>query len=218
MNITAEQLSTGTGCTMAMAVNWLSSIQAAMDKFEINTPKRISAFLANVGVESAGFSALTENCNYSANGLAKTWPNRYAVDQHALVKVPNDLANRIANNPQAIANNCYANRMGNGDEASGDGWKFRGQGPIQVTGKTAIANCGNAIGVDLTSDPTQLQQPPYGALSAAWFFATSGCNQSADAGDIAGVIRHINGQPPCTVNEGALRISRYNSALASFPA
>jgi putative chitinase len=216
MNITSGTLINGTGCSNMVAAVWLDPINAAMAKFEINTPARIAAFLANVGVESGGFKELVENCNYSAQSLANEWPHRYAVDAAANPKVPNDLAERLAHMPEAIANNCYANRMGNGDEASGDGWRFRGQGPIQITGKASITACATAIGVDLLLNPTLLQHPPEGALSAAWFFASQGCNQKADALDIDGTIHIINGQPPCVANNGVTRISRFHSTFTSL--
>jgi putative chitinase len=218
MNITADILVIGTGCTNMAATVWRDSINEAMAKFEINTPNRIAAFLANIGVESGGFKELVEDCNYSAQGMANVWPHRYAIDSAADPKVPNDLAERLAHMPEAIANSCYANRMGNGDEASGDGWKFRGQGPIQITGRTNIAACAQAIGIDLISNPALLQHPPEGALSAAWFFASNGCNAKADENDIAGIVKIINGQPPCSANDGFVRISRYSAVIAAISA
>lgn len=218
MNITKDTLVIGAGCGDAIASAWLAPMMAAMEKFEINTPLRIAAFLANVGVESNGLSALSENLKYSANRLANTWPNRYAVDASAMVKQPNGLAIKLANNPEAIANNVYANRMGNGDEASGDGWHNRGQGPIQITGNANLTRCAAAIGINVVSNPAALQEPVAGSLSAAWFFSSTGCNELADASNIAGVIKKINGTSPCVANNGAKRIKLFEQAFESLSA
>ena len=212
MNITKEVLITGTGCTPGVADVWLPFVQQACDKFSINTAGRIAAFLANVGVESGGLVLLVENLNYSAEGLTRTWPSRYAVPDS---KLPNALALAIARNPQAIANNTYAYRLGNGDIDSGDGWAYRGQGPIQITGKDNITRCLAAIGM-AGSDPSVLQKPEAGSLSAAWFFSSKGCNQLADTGQISAIVRVINGTIPCVANQGQTRIARYRSALQLF--
>ena len=95
----------------------------------------VAHFLGQTYVESNGFKEVEENLNYSAKGLAETWPSRYAVDPRAIIKVPNALAKHLERKPQEIANNAYADRMGNGNEDSGDGWKHRGFGYIQLTGK-----------------------------------------------------------------------------------
>lgn len=214
MDISIGVIKTGTGCDDSHATTWQPYIQAACDKFEINTQRRIAAFLANVGVESNSLRTLVENLNYSAQGLANTWPSRFKGSDGK----PNALANSIQRQPEPIANNVYASRLGNGDVASGDGWRYRGQGPIQLTGKANMEKCGAAIGLDLVSDPSQLQQPPAGSLSAAWFFATNGCNESADKNDFAGVVKHINGAPPNAANQGQVRTQRYNECLAAMTA
>ena len=131
--LTAQELQISTGCTLARAEEWLPFFKLVLKSFNITSKKRVAAFLAQVGHESAGLSALQENLNYSATGLANTWPNRYAqknskgqyVKSPAGKFTPNSLAVRLARNPQAIANNCYANRMGNGPESSGDGYRDR---------------------------------------------------------------------------------------------
>lgn len=212
MKITPELIKVGTGCTDATAKEWEEPIQAACDQFAINSANRVAAFLANVGVESGGLVYFAENLNYGKQALANEWPNRYAVDPHATPKVPNALAIKLQHNPEAIANNVYANRLGNGDEASGDGWRNRGQGPIQVTGASNLAACGRAIGIDLTADPSRLQKPDAGALSAAWFFSSSGCNELSDTNSISLIVHKINGNMPCDANKGPLRLSRYSDA------
>lgn len=212
LNITA--LVIGGGCKASLAGSWLAPLWTAMQRFHITTPRRAAAFIANIGVETAGFTVLVENLNYSAQGLANTWPSRYAVDpKQPLGKVPNALAKRLARNPQAIANNVYANRMGNGNEASGDGWRNRGRGLMQTTGADNLKACAKAIGIDVYANPELLEQPEAAALSAAFFFSSNGCNELADAGKVDAVVKKINGASPCEANHGALRLSRYKDLL-----
>jgi putative chitinase len=180
------------GVSPANSALWAPLLDTACARFQINTPKRLAAFLATVGVESSHLTATVENLNYSAQGLANTWPSRYAVDPHAKVKVPNAQANGLARHPEAIANNCYAGRNGNGDEASGDGWKYRGQGLIQLTGKGNIQAFFKAVGLPIDTDPATLQQPANGALSAAWFWSSNGINALADTGNFLAVSRKVN--------------------------
>jgi putative chitinase len=213
MIISKEVLMNGTGCASGVADVWLPFIQEACDKFNINTANRIAAFLANVGVESQQLTVFSENLHYSAVGLAKTWPSRYAVKSAAELKTPNELALSLVGDPEKIANNVYADRLGNGDEQSGDGWTYRGQGPIQITGKANITRCLAAIG-KTGNPPTVLQDPEAGSLSAAWFFSSTGCNALADEAKISEIVKVINGQIPCVANQGTLRINRFRSAAA----
>lgn len=122
---------------------------------EIDTPARRAAFLAQVGHESSQLTRLVENLNYSAQGLAATWPGRYLGPDGQ----PNALALRLARNPQAIADNTYATRNGNGDEASGDGWRFRGRGLLQITGRANYRLVGEALGEPLEAEPWRLSSP-----------------------------------------------------------
>ncbi|MEX3764446.1 glycoside hydrolase family 19 protein [Paraburkholderia phenoliruptrix] len=190
--MTPQLLQLACGASPSNAALWAPLFDAACARFQINTPKRLAAFLATVGVESAHLTRLVENVNYSAQGLANTWPTRYAVDPKASVKVPNAQANGLAHDPEAIANNCYAGRNGNGDEASGDGWAYRGQGPIQLTGKGNIQAFFAAVGLPSNTDPATLQQPQNGALSAAWFWSSNGLNALADTGDFLAASRKVN--------------------------
>ncbi|MBJ2181457.1 glycoside hydrolase family 19 protein [Pseudomonas veronii] len=146
----------------------------------VGTP-RAAAFIAQVGHESGQLTRLVENLNYSADGLMKTWPSRFD-----LVR-----ATACARKPEQIANVVYACRMGNA--APGDGWKYRGRGPIQVTGKANYAACGEALGLDLINHPELLEKPQYAAMSAAWFWSANGLNTLADAGDLTKITRRING-------------------------
>lgn len=214
MKLTTAILMAGTGCTSSVAATWLAPMQAACDKFGVSdTPARLASFLANVGVESNGLTVFVENLNYSAQGLANTWPFRYAVDSHVLHKIPNAVAYQIARDPKAIANNVYANRLGNGNEGSGDGWNHRGQGPIQLTGRDNFMKFFAAAGLPLNTDPAELQQPTLGALSAAWFYSISGALEAADKDDFACTVKNVNGQPPCSANQGDRRSKLYLAAL-----
>ena len=214
--LTLDVIMIGTGCKQPVAERWQAALVAACQKFGITSPRVTAAFLSNVGAESGSLTTFVENLNYSAQGLADTWPTRYAVNSRATPRVPNPLALKIARNPQAIANNCYANRLGNGDEASGDGWKYRGQGPIQITGKDNIRKCLIALGLNPDTDVEKLQTPEYGAASAAWFFSTHGCIAPAEADDFPTVVLRVNGALPCPANGGLLRINRYKDALKAI--
>jgi putative chitinase len=167
---------------------WLAPLNAAMHEFEITTTPRIAAFLANLAVESDELRTLEENLNYSATGLASTWPKRYANADGT----PNALALKLSRKPREIANNVYADRMGNGAEASGDGWTYRGAGPIQTTGKDNQLAAAKRFSIAPERIGAWLRTPEGGARSAALFFMQSGCNKLADAGDFDGVCDTIN--------------------------
>lgn len=171
-----------------LADQWVEALNDAMIKGGITTKIRAAAFIANVGHECANFTRLTENLNYSAEGLAKTWPPRYA----AAPGKPNAVALRIARNPQAIANNVYADRMGNGNEASGDGWNYRGRSPIMLTGKDNYQLCDKELGLGLVANPDRCLEPEIGAKVSVWFWAKNGINAYADKGDFDGVCDKIN--------------------------
>jgi putative chitinase len=214
VQLTTDILMKGTGCTSAVAGVWLEALQKACDKHVISlNAKRVAAFLANVGVESNGLTALVENTNYSAARLAVVWPGRYSVNPFAVLKVPNDTAVRIGGNPVLVASNVYANRLGNGSEESRDGWNYRGQGLIQLTGKANIQAFFVAAGLPLTTDPAELQKPELASDSAAWFFANKGCFDFADQGNFDMTVCRINGQMPCPANQGNLRRDRYQDVL-----
>jgi putative chitinase len=140
-------------------------------------------FLAQVLHESAMLSATVENLNYSELNLAKVFINYF----------DRNTAKKYARQPQKIANRVYANRMGNGDEISGDGWKFRGRGLIQLTGKANYIACGRNLGIDLIKNPDYLTTPEGAARSAGWFWQSHNLNKTADVGDVTGNTRIING-------------------------
>lgn len=179
---------------------WLDAVVATCQEFEINTPQRIAGFLAQTSHESGGYTMLTENLNYRAITLATLWPNRFAVlgaDKKPIKEngknVPTAVANSIAGKPELIANLVYSSRMGNGPAESGEGWKFRGRGLKQLTGKDNYSRCGAALGVDLVENPDLLLEPMYAARSAGWFWRTNNLSAFADAGDIKGMTKKING-------------------------
>lgn len=167
----------------------MDSLNMAMTRFDIDSPVRMAAFLAQIGHESAGLTVVVENLNYSAQGLAATWPNRYRGKDGK----PNDLAIFLARKPAAIANNVYANRNGNGNEASGDGWRYRGRGYLQVTGRYNYLMVGTTLQVDLISDPAKLELPHWAAASAALYWYRNSLNELADAGDFEKITKVING-------------------------
>jgi len=150
----------------------IDQIPAVAEKFGVNTPLRLAHFLAQCGHESGGFRLTQENLNYSAKGLQGIFKKYFPSEAVAL---------QYQRNPQKIANRVYASRMGNGDEASGDGFKFRGRGYIQLTGKTNYSAFDKTVDDDITTNP-DLVATKYPLLSAAWFWSKNGLNTIADAG------------------------------------
>lgn len=139
-------------------VEWVEPINTAIEEFGV---RDIAAFLAHCGHESQRLTRVAENLNYGAPGLLATFPKYFNEKQ----------ADQYARRPEAIANRVYANRMGNGDEASGDGWRYRGKGLIQVTGKDNHRACGEALRQDLVAGPDLLLAPVFAARSAGWYWA-----------------------------------------------
>jgi putative chitinase len=163
---------------------WLEPLKETFEKYNIDTPKRQAAFIGQCMHESAGFKTLEENLNYSAKALMNTWPSRFPDLNTAMI---------YERQPEKIANKVYGGRMGNADESSGEGWKYRGRGIKQLTGKENYERCGSSLGVDLVSDPDLLLDPKYAALSAGWFWNKHNLNDLADKGDIETMTKRING-------------------------
>ena len=163
---------------------YCDALNQAMKEFEIDTPEREAMFLAQCGHESGNFSAVNENLNYKAESLTKVF-HKYFPDM--------ETANEYAKQPEKIANRVYGNRMGNGDEESGDGWKYHGRGLIQLTGKNNYDACGEALDKDLDEDADYLATPEGAARSAAWFWHKNNLNHFADAEDIVGCTKRVNG-------------------------
>lgn len=177
---------------------FIGPINATMERFEINTIGRRAAFVAQIAHESANLKRMVENLNYSPEGLMATFNTpkvtRFTkVDAYRYGRTPEHPANQ-----EMIANIAYAGRMGNGPMESGDGWRYRGRGPGQLTGKSNYARCGAALGLDLLSFPEQVELPDVGTMAFGWFWIEGNprsidLNVLADKGDIEGISRTVNG-------------------------
>ncbi|BAU40039.1 putative chitinase [Ralstonia phage RSP15] len=202
MKVTQEQLTKMFGLNAANAQAWADAFNPVLEKYNINTPLRISHFMAQVGHESGGLTIFEENLNYSADGLLRVFPKYFNGPQ----------ATQYARRPEKIANRVYANRMGNGSEESGDGWKYRGRGPIQITGKDNYKNLTSATGVDFVTNPDDLKIPANGALASGWFWNSKSLNTIADANDILSITKRVNGG----TNGLDDRTARFNKAKTIF--
>jgi putative chitinase len=164
----------------------LAQIPSVMEKFKIDTPLELAHFLAQCGHESGNFKAVSENLNYSADGLKKIFPKYF----------PGNLNESYARKPEAIASRVYASRMGNGNEASKEGFRFRGRGYIQLTGKENYASFDKFVEDDILANP-DLVATKYPLLSAAWFFSKNKLNEiaskGADDATVTAVTRRVNG-------------------------
>lgn len=180
---------------------WFDGLSAALPEYEIVTPERAAAFIAQCSHESGGFKWLEENLYYKAATLTKLWPKKF----------PPEIAEQYAGKPEAIANRSYGDRMGNGPESSGEGWKYRGRGILQLTGKDNYRACSKFLFNDdtLIDNPDLLLDPYYATHSACWFWNNNKLNQYADSNDLVTMTKRING--------GTLglddRIKHYNHAI-----
>lgn len=165
---------------------YLPHLQAAMVEFGITTFLREAAFLSQLAVESSELRRMVENLNYSAKGLLATFRKYFTPA----------LAAAYARQPEKIANRVYADRLGNGPESSGDGWKYRGRGAIQITGKDNYTTFGEALGVDYVSDPDLAATPSEAFRTAGAFWKSKGLNALADQGNLAKISKLINGKFP----------------------
>lgn len=161
-----------------------NALEAVLPRYEINTVDRVAAFLAQCGHESADFTILEENLNYSAKGLRNTWPARFPSEE---------AAQPYHRKPKMIANKVYANRMGNGSEDSGDGWRFRGRGAIQLTGRSNYQAFADTFGWTLEEAVAYTETLQGAVESAAWFWWKNKINDIADRRDIKAMTRRING-------------------------
>jgi putative chitinase len=189
------------GIKRDVAERWLPHVKNALERFEITSPRQVAAWLAQTAHESAGYTALVENLNYSADTMAVVWPTRFAElgpnkkpKKDAKGKnTPNKFAQALHRKPEMIANAVYSNRMGNGNIESGEGFKYRGRGLKQLTGKDNHRACSEGLGVDLVANPDMLLEPQYASLSAAWFWSKNKCGPLADSGDFVALTKRING-------------------------
>lgn len=183
--------------------HWFHALSQLLPDYEINTPSRIASFMAQCAHESAEFTALKENLNYKAPTLRKLFAKYFPTDE---------LANEYASKPnkqEAIANRIYANRMGNGDESSGDGYRYCGRGLIQITGKDNYFWFAASLQISPEEASQYMQTFEGAAQSACWFWETNNLNQWADKGDILTLTKKINGG---TIGLDD-RIKHYNHAL-----
>jgi putative chitinase len=183
--------------------DWHEALSQLLPDYDINTPQRIAAFVAQCAHESGNFMVLKENLNYRAATLRKIFPKYFPTDA-----IANDYATRL-NKQMHIASRAYANRMGNGDEASLEGWKFCGRGLIQLTGKNNYQAFADSLEMNIDDVPEYLGTFEGAAQSACWFWETNNLNKWADAGDIKELTRRINGGYIGLED----RIKHYNHAL-----
>jgi putative chitinase len=184
---------------------WYNAFNTYLPKFSITTPARVAGFVAQCQHESADFTALQENLNYGAKGLMSIFKKYYQDEA---------LAKAHERKPQLIANRVYSGRMGNGPEASGDGWKYRGRGLVQLTGRSNYTQCSRDLFGDdcLVDDPDLLLNPEWAILSACWFWHKNKLNDICDRGDVVLLSKRINGG---TIGL-ADRIHHWNKCLELF--
>ena len=179
---------------------WLECLNTILPEYEIDSPERVAAFLAQCAHESGGFKAIKENLNYKASSLRKVFPKYFPTDE---------LAEQYAHNQEAIANRVYGNRMGNGDEHSGDGYAYCGRGLIQLTGHDNYKAFADSLSSSMEEIVEFLQTFEGCVQSACWFWETNDLNSLADAGDIKAMTKRINGGYIGLED----RIKHYNHAL-----
>lgn len=191
--ITVEQIQRATGATRANAEMYLPFLQGTCKAYDINTPRRISGFLSQIGHESGGLARLEESLNYSVEALLSMF-GRHRIseaDARRYGRAPGQQANQ-----EAIANCLYGGEWGRknlGNTQAGDGWKFRGRGLKHLTGRDNYQRCGYAIGEDFITYPERLLMPVNAALSAGWFWWVNRLNQIADRGDVPAMTKVVNG-------------------------
>ena len=207
MLLTADILQRVGGCTRGVAMTWAQPLSEACALYEIDTPARLSAFLAQVGHESAGLTRTVENLNYRAESLLRTWPTRFTADA----------AKALEHRPDAIADHVYGGRLGN--NRPGDGWRFRGRGLLQVTGRANYEAVTELLRErvhavpDLGELPETLAEPKWAAYSAAAWWADHDLNALADVGAFDQITRRINGGTNGSVDRRA-RYERAKRALS----
>lgn len=184
--IQAEQLADAGLCDLPTAEKWIDALNDAADTYAIDTPLRQAHWLAQCAHESGQFRFVAENLNYSADALVRTFRKYFPTV---------DAARAYARQPVRIASKVYANRMGNGSEASKEGWLYRGRGLIQLTGKDNYRAFGREIEQEneVLADPDLVLEPEFAALSAAWFWERNGLNELADQENVLAITKRING-------------------------
>jgi putative chitinase len=217
MSLTPEKLLKIMPKSGGKALEFCQPLIDAFAEFGIDTPARQAMVLANMAVETQELQKKEEALSYRAERMATVWKHRFAKkdsDGNPLIGVPNDLAKSLAGKPEVFANHVYANRLGNGDAASGDGWRYRGRGGPQLTGKANYEACGKALGLDLVNSPDLLFVTKYSCRAACWFAKTHGVLPFADKSDCAGARKAWQGG-----SEGLDRVTSYfTKALALLQA
>jgi putative chitinase len=170
--------------SMHIGEQWVDALNETFQRFNIATPAQQASFIGQASHESGNFKMLVENLNYRAETLMKVWPKRFPTLE---------FAKQYERDPKKIANSVYANRMGNRDEASGDGFRFRGRGLFQTTGHSGYYHAGQALGEDFVMNPDLVATPKYAALTAGFFWNTHKLNNFADVEDFKGMTKKING-------------------------
>ncbi len=206
--LSAERLADAMGITESAAGLWVAHVNSALSLCGCSTAEHVAMWIAQVGHESAGLTRLVESLNYSPDGLMATWPTRYT---RATAEAHGRAEGKPADQ-KAIAMHVYGDRLGN-RPGTQDGWTYRGRGPIQVTGRANYRECGQAIGVDLESEPSLLELRSTGAASTAWYWRKhklTGYN-----GDVLAVTRRINGGTN-GIDERQRRYSRALSVLQAM--
>jgi putative chitinase len=174
---------------MHIGPQWVDPLNETFERFNIATPQQRAAFIGQCAHESGNFRVLEENLNYRAATLLKLFPR---TPRRAWGFTPEEAA-AYEKQPKKIANRIYGNRMNNRDEASGDGWRFRGRGILQLTGSANYFHAGHGLGVDFIMEPDLVATPQYAALTAGWFWDTQKLNGLAEAGNWLALTKKING-------------------------
>lgn len=203
-NFTVEQLKKIIPNAVGGVDTWYECLSSSLLQYDINTLPRVASFIAQCSHESGGFVHLQENLKYKADRLIAVWPKIYTPD----------LADKYAGKPEAIANKSYGGKLGNGVEETGDGWRYRGRGIIQLTGKDNYLACSRFLfhNDTLLKTPDILLEPQYAVLAACWFWHTKKLNQYADTSDFVTMTKRINGGTQGIDD----RIKQYNKAVKIF--
>jgi putative chitinase len=167
-----------------ISAEWVDALNETFTRFNLTTNNQKAMFIGQCSHECGNFRILEENLNYKAATLMRLWPKRFPTLEKA---------NEYSGNSKKIANSVYSSRMGNRDENSGDGYRFRGRGCIQLTGHANYFHAGKALGVDFVSEPDLVATPKFASLTAGWFWSTHNCNAPSDALDYTKVTKIING-------------------------
>jgi putative chitinase len=171
--------------TAPLVDTWTAALAHPMQVAQMNTPKRVCAAIGQFAEESGGFSVMQENLNYSAARMMQVWPSRFPTLESA---------QPYANNPEKLADLVYSGRLGNGTPESGDGWRFRGEGLIELTGRALDTQFAQSVGMTVDQAAAWMLTPPGAAASACWYWTIrGGLNELADAWEISAITQKVNG-------------------------